>query len=337
MPPERSMTAHTSKTSLTSRFAIRYAPIAGVALVAAGAALWGTDGALRQPLVDTWSPWTIVLYEHVILVACVAYFVIRHRSQLSQLDRMGWLSLIAIAWGGSALATLAFTTAFEYGNPNVVVLLQKTQPLWAIGAAAIVVKEVPRPLILLVFIPAAIGTYLLSFGWQSPTDVYSNDGKAALLALIAAALWGSATAFGRRALRQIDSNMVTSMRFVLALPFLAFLVLVRGGSEFTPTGQSNGDWVRLLLLALFPGLIALLLYYRGLRTTPAPVATFAELAFPATALVVNYFYLGATIDFWQFVGLVVLWGTIAALHLIPVKIPIRPTVNRASQPASVTG
>ena len=148
MPPERSMTAHTSKTSLTSRFAIRYAPIAGVALVAAGAALWGTDGALRQPLVDTWSPWTIVLYEHVILVACVAYFVIRHRSQLSQLDRMGWLSLIAIAWGGSALATLAFTTAFEYGNPNVVVLLQKTQPLWAIGAAAIVVEEVPRPLIL---------------------------------------------------------------------------------------------------------------------------------------------------------------------------------------------
>ena len=78
-------------------------------------------------------------------------------------------------------------------------------------------------------------------------------------------------------------------------------------------------------------MIALLLYYRGLRTTPAPVATFAELAFPATALVVNYLYLDATIDFWQFVGLVVLWGTIAALHLIPVKIPIRPTVSRASK------
>jgi drug/metabolite transporter (DMT)-like permease len=338
MPPERSMTTHTSRSSFPSSFAIRYAPIAGIALVAAGAALWGTDGALRQPLVDTWSPWTIVLYEHVILVACVAYFVIRHRAQLSKLDRMGWLSLIAIAWGGSALATLAFTTAFEYGNPNVVVLLQKTQPLWAIGAAAIVVKEVPRPLIIAVFVPAAIGTYLLSFGWLTPSDAFSDGrGKAALLALIAAALWGSATAFGRRALRQIDSNMVTSMRFVLALPFLLLLVLVRGGGELTPAGHTNGDWLRLLLLALFPGLIALLLYYRGLRTTPAPVATFAELAFPATALVVNYFYLGATIDFWQFVGLVVLWGTIAALHLIPVKIPARPTVSRASPAASVTG
>ena len=194
------MTTHPSSKSFTSGLAIRYAPLAGIFLVAAGAALWGTDGALRQPLVDTWSPWTIVLYEHVILVACVAAFVVRHREQLKKLDRMGWLSLIVIAWGGSALATLAFTTAFEYGNPNVVVLLQKTQPLWAIAAAAIVVREVPRPLIIAVFVPAAVGTYLLSFGWTAPAEGFSdNRGKAALLALVAAALWGSATAFGRRA------------------------------------------------------------------------------------------------------------------------------------------
>ena len=39
----------------------------------------------------------------------------------------------------------------------------------------------------------------------------------------------------------------------------------------------------------------MILYYRGLRTTPAPVATFAELAFPATALVVNYIWMDAAI------------------------------------------
>ena len=108
----------TTPRSLGIGFAIRFAPIAGVALVAAGAALWGTDGALRQPLVDTWSPWTIVLYEHVILVLCVAYFVIGNRAQLKRLDRMGWLSLIVIAWGGSALATLAFTTASSTATPT---------------------------------------------------------------------------------------------------------------------------------------------------------------------------------------------------------------------------
>ncbi len=154
---------------------IRYAPIAGIALVAAGAALWGTDAAFRKPLVESWSPWTIVLYEHVILVAIVAWFVIRNRARLRGLERATWLSLVWIAWGGSALATLAFTTAFEYGNPDTIVLLQKTQPLWAIGAAAVVVREVPRPQIVYVLLPAAFGTYLLSFGWGTPAGGFTGE------------------------------------------------------------------------------------------------------------------------------------------------------------------
>jgi drug/metabolite transporter (DMT)-like permease len=65
----------------------------------------------------------------------------------------------------------------------------------------------------------------------------------------------------------------------------------------------------------------MILYYRGLRTTPAPVATIAELAFPATALVVNYIWLDATISGWQWVGFVMLWTTIAAIHRVPVLVP----------------
>ena len=65
----------------------------------------------------------------------------------------------------------------------------------------------------------------------------------------------------------------------------------------------------------------MLLYYRGLRSTPAPVATIAELAFPATALVVNYLFLDATISFAQLVGMAVLWVTISLLHRAPVRVP----------------
>ena len=70
------------------------------------------------------------------------------------------------------------------------------------------------------------------------------------------------------------------------LPFLLFLVLVRGGGELTPAGHTSGDWVRLLLLALFPGLIALLLYYRALSKTPASLATIAEMAYPVAATLI---------------------------------------------------
>jgi drug/metabolite transporter (DMT)-like permease len=301
----------------------RRAPPAGVLMIAAGASLWGVDGVLRKPLTGEWSSWTIVLYEHLILTVAVAPILWIHRDRVRRLSRAGWLSAIVIGWGGSAIATLLFTEAFAiaYANADVVILLQKTQPLWAIGAAALVVGERPRGELGVLLVPAAIGTYLLSFGWASPADAISGgELRPALYALGAAALWGSATAFGRRGLRELEPHVLMALRFALALPFLA--VIAAPKHALLPAHAATaGDWLRLPLLALGSGLIAMLLYYRGLRSTPAPIATIAELAFPATALVVNYIWLDATINGMQWAGFALLWATIALIHRVPVAVP----------------
>jgi len=202
----------------------------------------------------------------------------------------------------------------------VVVLLQKTQPLWAIGAAAVILGERPKAEFGVLVIPAVIGTYLLSFGWLSPGEALTgSQAKPALYALGAAALWGAATAFGRRGLREVEPNTLMALRFSLALPFLAVIAIPE--HALLPAHSAGAsDWMRLVLLALGSGLLAMMLYYRGLRTTPAPIAPIAELAFPATALVVNYLFLDATISFSQLVGLVVLWVTISLLHRAPVRV-----------------
>jgi drug/metabolite transporter (DMT)-like permease len=325
---------------VSGRRTILTAPVASVALVAIGAALWGTDGAFRQPLVAAparWSPYTIVLYEHVILTVVVAPYLIPRWRSLRRLDAGGWVAAFGVAWGGSALATLAFTTAFEYGNPDVVVLLQKTQPLWAIAAAAVVMRERPLRKLGWFLVPALIGTYLLSFGGMAPADAFTGaQGRAALLALVAAALWGAATAFGRRTLVAIEPQLVTAVRFTLALPLLAVIALYEGAVA-PPAAAHASDWPRLVGLALVPGLAALLLYYRGLVHTPASVATFAELAFPATALVVNYFALGASVSATQVFGFGILWATIALLHRLPVSLPSATSDGLAIQPASAAG
>jgi drug/metabolite transporter (DMT)-like permease len=324
---------------VNGRRTIFTAPLVSVALVALGAALWGSDGAFRQPLVSPvarWSPYTIVLYEHVILTAVCAPYLLRHARSLRRLDRGGWLAAVGVAWGGSALATLAFTTAFEYGNPDVVVLLQKTQPLWAIAAAAAVMRERPLRVLVWFLAPALVGTYLLSFGGMAPADAFTGaQGKAALLALAAAGLWGAATAFGRRALVALEPGMVTAVRFTLALPLLGVIALwerVVG----PPASAHASDWTRLVGLALVPGLVALVLYYRGLVHVPASVATFAELAFPATALVVNYFALDASVSATQLLGFAILWATIALLHRLPVELPATGE-SLAIRPASAAG
>jgi drug/metabolite transporter, DME family len=305
------------------------APLPGVALVAAGAAMWGADGALRAPLVSHWSPWTIVLYEHIILAALVAPRLARRAAVIARIPRRSWFAVIGVAWGGSAFATLAFTFAFQYGNPDVVILLQKTQPLWALAVAAVALGERPRARLVPVAVAALGGTYLLSFGALDPAHAFAGaQGKAALLALVAAALWGSATVLGRSALEHVEPDLLTGLRFTCALPLLAVIAATQGA--LLPSTPTSTDWVRLALLAVISGLVGMLLYYRGLRTTPASIATFAELAFPASALVINYFVLGATIDAMQLLGFLILWGTIALLHWVPVRIS---TPRVASEPA----
>ena len=126
-----------------------------------------------------------------------------------------------------------------------------------------------------------VGAYLVSFGNLSPFSALGSDAASgALLAVGAAALWGSSTALGRFVLRDVPFHALTGAR---------------------------------LLLALIPGLLGLLLYYRGLSSTRASHATLAELAFPATAVALNWALLGVGVNVGQVVGFVLLWSAIYAL------------------------
>ena len=73
------------------------------------------------------------------------------------------------------------------------------------------------------------------------------------------------------------------------------------------------------------GLVALSLYYMGLRKTPATIAALAELTFPVTAAAVGYFAFDATLDGTQWLGVAV---TTTVVLLLPVTGPRVVTVPR---------
>jgi len=88
-------------------------------------------------------------------------------------------------------------------------------------------------------------------------------------------------------------------------------------------------------MALIPGLAALLLYYRGLRSTPAAAASIAELAFPITALVANWLLLGVRLAPSQLAGGAVLVAAITALGAVePAPRATAPTAATASDHTS---
>jgi drug/metabolite transporter (DMT)-like permease len=262
---------------------------------------------LRRPLTASFSSTQIVLVEHCILTLIL--FPVWWRA-CRGLSRSEWAAVLGIAWGGSAIASVCFTEAIRTGNPTTAVLLQKTQPIFAILLAKIALRERLLPRLWIGLAVALFATYLVSFGAIPPAVLLRHPSRAAPLALAAAALWGGSTVLGRFALRNIAFVSLTALRIVMAAPLLALMTWLRPHPwpEFAAKPALS-----LVALALIPGLAALLIYYRGLRQTPASRAAVAELSFPATAALLNWTLLGASVSPAQIAGFALLWAAIVGM------------------------
>lgn len=263
----------------------------GPYLIFIAAMLWATDSPFRVHLTQGLSSNFIVLGEHFfdILVAVPILFL--NWSLMKGLQLKQWLAVIVIAVGGSALASVAFTQAFHYVNPSVAILLQKLQPLIAIGLAASLLKEKLRANFWLWTVLALAGAYLISFPGIRPEvfpgEKLNPNAIGVGLALVAAVLWGASTVLGKYVLNKTDFKVMTSLRFVLAFVFL--LILNAWQHTYPKFSQvTSTDWLFLFIIALASGVISLFIYYRGLSYTKASVATLAELGFPMAAVIVNW-------------------------------------------------
>lgn len=290
----------------------RPATASGFVLVALAATTWGSDGLFRRGLALELPAGTVVMVEHIILVLITLPLLVRAVPVTKAFTPLDWISLVVIGAGASALATVLFTQAFVYGDPNTPLLLQKLQPLFAIGGATLLLGERLLARFGVYLICALAGAYLITF--PEPTSVSISAFAPVAFALGAAGLWGFGTVLGRHLTRKIQFAHLTALRFAMGLPATIVIVLIQdGGAAISTIG--GRDALALLLLALIPGLLGLLLYYRGLRETPASAATLAELAFPISAIVINYLAFEATLVSSQWVGVALLSATIVAMGL----------------------
>jgi drug/metabolite transporter (DMT)-like permease len=292
-------------------------------MVALAAALWGSDALLRLPLTRGYPAGTIVFVEHLIIVAVTLPWLAPAVRAFAAAHRRTRFAVVVIGAGASALATVLFTQAFGYGDPVTPVVLQKLQPLVAIGVAALLLGERMTRRFPLFVVPALLGAWLLAF--PDPLAVSVSGLTAALLALGAAVLWGSGTVLGRYAGAEIGFRDLTVLRFAIGLPASFLLVLGLG----QPLTVAWPDAPVVAALALIPGLLALVLFYRGLRSTPASRATLAELAFPFTAALVGVTILDAVLSATQWLGLVLLAVTVTSLALHE-RLSLRPAVATPS-------
>jgi drug/metabolite transporter (DMT)-like permease len=309
-----------------------------VVFVAVAATLWASDAYFRNQLVQHLSATQIVVAEDALITLFLLPVLVRSRHEFRNLGARGWIAVAIVAAGAQALATVLFTQSFSIAAKyqlfaETYVLLQ-TQPLIAIVLAWIVLGERRRPWFWPAAAVALVAVYIVVFASDplSPVSALQNGRiEVGLFALGASVLWASGTVLGRFALGSISFWSMTALRFTLALPVLVVIVLRQSGlggfghyrvSDFVPN---------LLAIAIVPGLLALLLYYRALSKTPASLATMAEMAYPVAATLIASapppWGFNQPIYPVQLVGTALLLGVIVFLNWTREKAP--PVVVRS--------
>ncbi|MDR3643365.1 MAG: DMT family transporter [Candidatus Doudnabacteria bacterium] len=282
----------------------------GAYLIFFAAMLWATDAPFRLHLTQTLSSNFIVLGEHTFDVLCVLPLLLMNFSEIKKLAAKEWLAVAVIAIGGSALASVAFTQAFHYVNPSVAILLQKLQPLLAIGLASTMLKEELSPKFWLWALAALFGAYLISFPGLRPQsypgEVFNPNLIGVGLALVAAFFWGASTVMGKIVLNKTNFKVMTALRFCVAWVFLLLLNFTQ--HSFPVFNQVRAlDWLFIAIIAVTSGVVSLFIYYRGLQDTKASVATLAELGFPMAAVIVNWIFIPNSALLWpQILGMAIL-------------------------------
>lgn len=288
-------------------------------LIVAAALLWAVDAPFRKFLTGELTSTTIVFMEHVVIAVLVFAFLRRYLGELKKLSLSDWVAVGFIGFGGSALATVLFTQSFHYINPSVTILLQKVQPFIAILMAVVILKERLTKSFWTWAIVGIAGAYLITFPEIKISGLSFTGGTLGIIyALAAALLWGGSTVFGRLLVKKISFQAMTAVRFLSALAFLLGLQIYYGRLAEVRSASLK-DWWYVLVIAVLAGFASLFIYYRGLKYTKASIATIGELAFPFSAVLVNWIFLGATLTLTQILGGLILLFAVVGLTFVNSK------------------
>lgn len=260
----------------------------GPLLIVIATSLWALGGVTRRSLYHL-PAINIVFFEHLIGSLVLLPIVIPSLRKEKFTPKLAFTVFMVALFGG-LLGTLFITTALIKVNFiafSVVFLIQKLQPIFAMVSANLLLGEKITKKYLkwagLALVAAFFVTFengIVNFNTGSETTI------AALYALGAAIVWGIGTTLSKTLLNQVSSNSATVLRFYLTT-LLAFATTFILGSANVLNQVNIGEISRLAFIAITTGIIAMILYYRGLSQTEAKTSTILELALPLMAVFID--------------------------------------------------
>jgi drug/metabolite transporter (DMT)-like permease len=283
----------------------KFAPL----FIIIAASLWGVDGIVFRPALYTLPVGLVVFIESAVVSILFIPILYKFRDEVKLLSKSEILTFLGVAFFGGALGTMAITKALfyvNYVNLSIVILIQKFQPLFAITLAAIILKEKLSKEFFIWAAFAVVGSYFLTFGFNTPNFSLENKTLiAALFSLLAAFSFGFSTVLSKKAIKNVSHTTATIIRFYFTSLIMIFILI--GTGEYSAFNLITEKQIMIFLaIAFSTGGLAIYLYYIGLKYVSASESTILELAFPVTAIFLEYVIHGKLLGIPQWIGAVIL-------------------------------
>lgn len=288
----------------------RLQSMAGIFFIILACTFWAFDTLIRYPLMQSAvGAIPIVFYEHLILTVIVVIVFFKSSKKVLLVKKRHYFYFFMVGGVGSAIATLAFTRAFYFLNPSLVILLQKFQPIVAIILARYILGERINKLFIAWAAVCLVGGLLVSY--EDVMKVFysketfqellfqNNAILGYFLVVISIVGWGSSTVFGKKLGQEgYSDEQIMAGRFIMG--FICMIpVAFQMDNIFTHDIEVYG---KISLMVLVSGLLAMWVFYQGLRRISARSCSLAEMFFPFMAVIINWLFLDATLTPIQLTG-----------------------------------
>ncbi len=283
----------------------------GSLAVVAAALFWSLDGTFLRPKLFSLPSPLVVFLEHGLGFVVLAPWLFIKRADFKLITKKQWLTIFWVALFGGALGTTFFTKALfltGFKDISVVLILQKMQPIFAMILAAIFLRERFPARFYFYTILALVGGYLVAF--KDPLtlkSVMNTSFAIAGFSLLAAFAWGSSTTFGKYSLKNIHYGLLAALRF----GFTVIIMIIPAARYFGNLHEvSKVQWGIFAIIVFTSGAAAMYLYYFGLKRITASLSALCELAWPFSAVVLDYVLNCTVLSVSQYVGGLLLVGSV---------------------------
>jgi len=261
-----------------------------------------------------------------LVIAVLAYRRNRDAFKVPKRDLVRYLALSMFGYGASSLA---FFIALQHAGSAVVTSLLYAYPAIVALAARVFFKEKLNRSKIIAILAVAAGCSLVVglFGGR-----VSAEPLGIVLALISAVCYAAFNLMSQRWLPGRSSMTMMSFTFGFSAILFVMLSLAIGGPSllFSATGWSARAWVLMILIIIFPTVVAILLYLRGVRQLGASEAAIVSTLEPLFTVLFAWLTLGQVLGPVQLFGVLLIVGGIAASSIVGKTAEPLPTVPLAT-------